>query len=112
MMSDLFKLTLNENEYGVGVPEGVLADIVETFSQINDYNSWKASLEETYTTNNVLDEDALDAFATKERFFGVQLRDFVLEKYANFKRGQGLAAANAQIQAVIDGIKNSVTTTQ
>lgn len=115
-MADLFKLTLNELEFGVEVPEGVLADIVEVYSNINDYNSWKKACEVLYTTGEgdeaVVDTEALDAFATKERFFAVQLRDYVLEGYAGYKRNQAISQADAQVRSVIDSVKNSVITVE
>lgn len=126
-MADLFKLTLNEKEFAVEVSTGVLSDIVDVFSKINDYNTWKRIMGETlYTTMEeqevvengvtvtkevpVVDQDALDAYATKERYFATTLRDIVLEKYSNFKRQEALAAANAQVETVINSVKNAVVT--
>ena len=126
-MADLFKLTLNEKEFAVEVPTGVLSDIVDVFSKINDYNTWKRIMGETlYTTMEeqevvengvtvtkevpVVDQDSLDAYATKERYFATTLRDIVLEKYSNFKRQEALAAANAQVETVINSVKNAVVT--
>ncbi len=111
-MADLFKLTLNEDDFAVEVPEGMLADIVDVFSHVNDYNSWKTTFASQFTTGEgdeaVVDTVGLDAFATKSRFFAIQLRDFVLDKYGEYKRVTALQAANAQIQAAINAAKSSV----
>jgi hypothetical protein len=114
-MADTFKLTLNELEFAVEVPDGMLADITEVFSHINDYNSWKASVAVAqFTTGEgdeaVVDQVGLDAYATKARFFAVQLRDFVLDKYGAYKTQVALAAANAQVQAAVEAAKAAVVT--
>jgi hypothetical protein len=115
-MADIFKLTLNEVEFAVEVPAGMLADITEVFSHVNDYNSWKASVKSSFVTGEgeeeVYDNAAHDAYATKARFFAVQLRDFVLDKYGAYKTKVALDTANAQIQATVDAAKAAVVTVQ
>ena len=110
-MADVFKLSLNELEFAVEVPDGILADIINVFSEFN-YSSWKASNEITFTTDGILDVDALNAFATKERFFAVHLRDYVLDKYSNVKCNQAIATANIAVRNTINDIKNQIVTTQ